>query len=284
MSLRDSKVLVIGCGDIGVPLARELVEDGAVVWGLRRHPAALPAFIHPLAADVTDAESLSVLTDLEFDYVVTTLTPAGFSEQGYRSVFVEGVGKVLAALEKQSSLRRLVHVSSTSVYHQCDGEWVDEDSPTEPTGFSGRALLASEAAVAAAPWPGTVVRFAGIYGPGRRRLIEQVLAGEGCPREPVLYTNRIHRDDCVGVLRHILHRDSMGESGEPVYIGVDSEPVPMWDVKQWLAGQLQVELVREVAPQRRASKRCSNRRLLASGYPLRFADFRAGYRSVLDAG
>lgn len=284
MSLQDSKVLIVGCGDIGVPLAGELVADGAEVWGLRRHPSALPAYIHPLAADVTDAGSLSVLTDMEFDYVLTTLTPAGFSERGYRSVFVGGIDNLLAALAKQTRLRRLVHVSSTSVYHQSDGEWVDEDSPTEPTGFSGRALLDSEVAVAAAPWASSVVRFAGIYGPGRRRLIEQVLAGEGCPREPVLYTNRIHRDDCVGVLRHLLYRDSKGLGCESVYIGVDSEPAPMWEVKQWLAGQLKVSLTCEVSPQRRASKRCSNGRLLASGYALRYADFRAGYRAVLGSG
>lgn len=276
-------MLIVGCGDIGIPLAAALAGLGAEVWGLRRRVARLPAFIHPLAADVTDPRSLSVLADLEFDYVVLTLTPAAFSPRGYAAVFEQGVAHLLEALGEQKRLRRLLHVSSTSVYHQRHGEWVDEHSPTQPDTFSGRSLLRAEQLLASAAAPLTVVRFAGIYGPGRRRLIEQVRSGQGCPQLPVLYTNRIHRDDCVGFLLHLLRRDDAGDGCEALYLGVDSEPASMWDVKYWLAQQLGVELNPETAatPNRRSSKRCSNQRMLNSGYQLLYPDFRRGYHSVL---
>lgn len=287
--MHNSRILIVGCGDIGIPLGCQLVDEGAEVWGLRRNPGPLPGAIHAIAADVTDPASLVSLARLEFDYAVITLTPAGFTEQGYRSVFVDGMRQLLAVLAKQPRLRRVLHVSSTSVYHQHAGEWVDETSATAPTSFSGKALLEGEQLLVEAPLASTVVRFAGIYGPGRRRLIEQVLRGEGCPQEPPLYTNRIHRDDCVGVLKHLLQRDFSGEDCEPLYIGVDSEPVALWEVKQWLAALLGVSLSDTAAAApgktlRRNSKRCSNRRLLASGYRLQYPDFRAGYRSMLTPG
>lgn len=283
--MQGTRILIVGCGDIGIPLARLLVDQGASVWGLRRQPEVLPDFIHPLAADVTQPQSLAVLDDQAFDYVVTTLTPAGFSEAGYRTIFESGIDNLLARLQQQPTVKRILHVSSTSVYHQSEGEWVDENSPTEPSGFSGKSLLAAEARLAASSIPATVIRFAGIYGPGRKRLIEQVRSGQGCPKQPVLYTNRIHRDDCVGVLAHLLALDHNSKPPEPLYIGVDSNPVPMWEVKHWLAEQLGVELDDEavtVSRMRRSSKRCSNERLLASGYELLYPGFRDGYLDLIN--
>lgn len=279
----QGNILIVGCGDIGIPLARHLTANGASVWGLRRQPWLLPDDIHPLAADVTVPESLSVLNSVAFDYVVMTLTPSNITEEGYRRVFVDGVGHLLRQLQQQPHLKRIFHVSSTSVYHQSQGEWVDENSATQPTGFSGQCLLAAEQLLLAADWPATMVRFAGIYGPGRRRLIEQVLAGRGSPRQPPLYTNRIHRDDCVGVLAHLLQLEQAQITLDSVYIGVDSEPVTLWEVKQWLAAQLGVMLNEcgESDNHRRGSKRCSNRRLLACGYSLIYPGFRQGYASLL---
>lgn len=283
--MQSQKILLVGCGDIGIPLAGSLAGQGAEIWGVRRHPEHLPEFVHPIAADVTRPVSLIALSGLPFDYVVITLTPAGFTEAGYHTVFVDGMRNLLAALNREVPPKRIFFVSSTSVYQQSEGEWVDETSPTEPTGFSGRCLLQSERLLAVDSIAETVVRFGGIYGPGRRRLIDQVLAGQGVPREPMLYTNRIHRDDCVGVLEHLIRLDLSGEPLESLYLGVDSNPALMWEVKQWLAEQLGVELREsgEQAPARRNSKRVSNRRLLASGYRLLYPGYREGYRAILDA-
>lgn len=285
--MNGSRVLIVGCGDIGIPLARQLVDRGAAVWGLRRNPDVLPDFIQPVAGDVTRPATLAALAQLNLDYVVVTLTPAGRSEAGYRAVFVDGLRNVLAALGPRSGLRRLVHVSSTSVYHQHAGEWVDEASPTQPETFAGVQLLAGEQLLRASGVPATVVRFAGIYGPGRRRLLDQVRAGVGCPQQPAVYTNRIHRDDCVGVLLHLLQLDWRGTPPAALYVGVDCQPVPMWEVRQWLAARLGVTLTAppaEDASARRGNKRCSNARLLAAGYQFRYPDFRAGYAALLASG
>ena len=286
MTMARANILLVGCGDIGIPLGLQLARSGNAVWGLRRS-TQLPDPITTLHADVTQANTLTSLATLAPDYVVVTLTPGAFSDHAYHSVFVEGTRNLLQQLNvlhnNGSKIRRLFFISSTSVYAQVDGEWVDEHSATEPTGFSGKRLLQAEGLLDDCGIASTVIRFAGIYGPGRRRLIDQVLAGQGCPQNPPLYTNRIHRDDCVGFLAHLIERDQGGEAVEPRYIGVDSAPAPMWEVKHWLASQLR-EAPRELqigTSHRRGSKRCSNQRLLDSGYQLRYPSYQRGYGAVI---
>ena len=278
------RVLIVGCGRIGTPLGQALAADGFAVCGLTR-TSTLPAPLQTLHADVTQADSLNILGDYRFDYVVISLTPGGFSDDHYRRVFIEGLGNVLAAL-RQAAVKRVLFVSSTSVYHQSDGRWVDEDSPVQPTGFSGQRLLEAEQMLIRSDYAYSVVRFAGIYGPGRRRLIDQVRAGVGCARQPALYTNRIHSSDCVGFLQFLINRHQQGKALENCYIGVDSTPVSMWEIKRWLAAELAMDPEQLAPPaegeaSRRNSKRCSNRRLLASGYRLRYPDYRDGYRALL---
>lgn len=276
-SPQGKRLLVVGCGDLGTHLAALLHKQGVEVWGLRRDPSKLPAFIHPLAADVTSPTSLACLSGLQFDSAVISLTPGEFSDQRYRQIFVDGLANVLQVL----SADQLIFVSSSSVYHQSDEQWVDEDSPTTPSSFSGKRLLEAEALLDGYASPTTVVRFAGIYGPGRRRLIEQVINGEG---SPAIYSNRIHRDDCVGFLAHLVLKQWAGVTLPACYLAVDSEPVLLSEVKIWLAGELGIDptTLQAQSATRRGSKRCSNRRMLASGYQLRYPSFREGYQTVLN--
>jgi nucleoside-diphosphate-sugar epimerase len=277
-----SKCLIVGCGDIGIALAEILEAEDCEVWGLRRDCAALPDSIHSIVADVTRIDTLEPLRSISFDLVLVTLTPGAFNDSAYQEVYVEGLRNLLAVLNPEK-LQRVFYVSSTSVYHQCDGGWVDEDSLVRPSNFSGRRLLEAEALLTSSGLATTVIRFAGIYGPGRNRLIEQVSNGQGCSESPPLYTNRIHRDDCVGFLAHLLRLQWQGQALQTCYIGVDNEPVTMWELKQWLAQQLGIspgQLLQE-SMTRRNSKRCSNRRMLASGYRLLYQGYRQGYGALL---
>ena len=134
----------------------------------------------------------------------------------------EGLRNLLAALRQQGqSPRRIIFLSSTAVYGQTRGEWVDESSATEPDHFSGRRLLEAEALLRESGVPAIVLRLGGIYGPRRTRLIDEVRQGRAATsRNGPRYTNRIHRDDCVGALDHLI------ELAEPAdcYLGVDCEP------------------------------------------------------------
>lgn len=282
--MNGADILIAGCGDVGGLLAQRLRDAGHRVAGLRRRAGLLPAGIEPLAADLGEPATLAALRERHFDIVVVTSAAGRFDEDHYRRVYVEGLANLFGVLRGEP---HVLLSSSTAVYHQCHGEWVDEDSPTEPHGFSGRILLQAEALLReCAAHRATVLRFGGIYGPGRERLLREVAAGIGCAREPVRYINRIHREDCAGILQFLVGLLLRGEALAPLYLGVDSEPAPMWEVRHWIAAELGVALDDAAggAQGGRApgSKRCSNRRLLEAGYALRYPDFRAGYAPLIE--
>ena len=280
-----ARVLIAGCGYVGAALAECLVAEGHVVWGLRRDPKGLPPAVRPLAADLTDPGTLRNLPS-SLELVFYTAAPDRLDDAAYRSIYVDGLLHVLDALQHQGQKpRRVFFTSSTVVYAQSGGEWVDEASATEPTHFSGMHMLEAEGLVRSGPFPATVLRLGGIYGPGRVGLIERVRRGEAvCIDGPPTYTNRIHRNDCVGALQHLMSFPQP----EDLYLGVDYEPAEECVVLRWLAGRLGVPPPRVEKPgmggaqrRRAGNKRCRNARLVASGYVFRYPTFRDGYGALL---
>ena len=279
-------ILILGCGDIGVVLGKELLAAGHRVIGARRSVAALKGSgIEPLTLDLSNPAALTALP--QADYVVYLLSADRFDEAAYRAAYPDGLKAVLAAYEARTEQpQRLFFVSSTSVYGQKEGEQVDEAAPAESTGFSGMLLREAEQALQASSLDGTVVRFSGIYGPGRDRLIRQVLEGRIAPKVPPMYSNRIHRDDCAGVLAHLISRDVAGEEVDTLYLASDCAPEPLYEVMAWLAGQLKVESTEVIQSplRKRSSKRCDNSRLLETGYGFRYPSYREGYTQVMKEG
>jgi nucleoside-diphosphate-sugar epimerase len=255
------------------------------VWGLRRRTDALPSSIRPFVADLTVPETLQALPP-GLDVVFYTAAADAPDDDSYRAAYVEGLHNLLRALDHQRQvLRRVFFTSSTGVYAQASGAWVDETSPTEPAEFSGIRVLEGERLLLGSPFPATVLRLGGIYGPGRTRLIERVRRGLAvCPDGPPLYTNRIHRDDCAGALHHLMNVDQPDQ----IYIGVDHEPAEQCEILRWLAAQLGVSPPGVEPPsgsevrRHQSNKRCSNAKLIASGYIFRYPAFRDGYMALLD--
>ncbi len=275
-----ANILIMGCGDLGGATGQRLAEAGHTVWGLRRHPEHIPAPIHPLAGDFGIPDGLPSLPP-NLDTVYFIATPGEFTDAAYRRAYVDGLRNTLGALERGGQRpRRVIFTSSTSVYGADDGRWIDETSPTEPTRFSGRRLCEAEELLSRSPFPGVVVRFGGIYGPGREYHLRKVREGIRGQHEPPVWTNRIHRDDCVGLLVHLF---GLG-SPEPLYLGVDDAPALRHELLAWLAQQMELDPPGEppTPPGEVCGKRCQNTRLHTSGYGLRYPDYRSGYRALLD--
>ena len=295
---RAPRVLIAGCGDVGTALGLALCGRGCDVAGMRRSAEPLPAPLRPLSVDVTDRLALERMTP-DADVVVYAVAAGRRDEDAYRRAYVDGVAALLDVLEGRAGPpRRVFFVSSTSVYGERGGAWVDETTPLQPGGFSGGCLAAGERRMLASPIPATVVRFGGIYGPGRGWLIERARAGARCVDDPPKFTNRIHRDDCAGVLEHLIvrawergrpasieHADDARTGVDDVYVAVDDAPVTECEVLEWLAARLGAPAPRRVrggdAAARGAGKRCSNARLRESGYRFRYPTYREGYAAVL---
>ncbi|WP_295472439.1 NAD-dependent epimerase/dehydratase family protein [uncultured Pseudomonas sp.] len=276
-------LLIAGCGDIGSRLAAQLLPQGWAVHGLRRQVAALSAGVCGVAADLFQPHRPVAWPTGAIDYLVYCATPTERDEAGYRQAYVQGLRHVLSWLrEAGQAPRRVIFVSSSSVYAQSEGEWVDETSPAEAERFSGQVLLEAEGVALGCEWPASVVRLTGIYGPGRNDLSSKVRQGYRVALEPPVYANRIHADDAAGLLAHLLQADARGVVLEDCYLGVDDAPAPLAEVVAWMREYLGVTHWSEQETLRRAgSKRCSNARARALGWVPRYPDYRAGYAALL---
>jgi nucleoside-diphosphate-sugar epimerase len=170
--------------------------------------------IQPISGDILDPPSL-----LQLPAAATVLYAVGLDRTAGRSmheVYVTGLGHVLDTLP---ACERFIYVSSTSVYGQTDGGWVDESSPTEPTEPSGRIVLEAEQLLRSRRPDAIILRFAGIVGPGRFR--KQILSGEPISGDPERWLNLIHVEDGADA---VVAAESRGEPGQTYNI-CDDEPL-----------------------------------------------------------
>ncbi len=273
-------VTLIGCGDIGQRLASLLTTESHSVIGIRRSACTHPN-IEYRRADCSSRAELRQVLPQHSDVIIVTMTPSERSDLGYQQGYVQVVDNLLHILESRAEKpTQILFVSSTSVYAQSQGEWIDEDSLAQPTSFSGRRLLEAEQRLLDSDFNVTIVRFSGIYGPGRHRLIQQVERGEDSPADPPLFSNRIHVQDCARVLKHLMAMPAP----QALYLASDCSPTPLHEVKHWIAKELELADDRpsSVTPSAlRASKKIGNQRLLDSGFEFQYPTFQSGYREVI---
>lgn len=269
------RVLIAGCGDVGNVLAEQLLSEGHTVFGLKRNVATLVDGVVAIAADLTQPHSLTGLP-ANLDWLVFMPTPAERTEKAYRDIFVQGWSNLWNALPQAP--RRCLLVSSTSVYGQSDGAWVNEHSATSPERFNGKVLIEMEELARSCCNHAVVARLSGIYGPGRERLVQAAASGDFKKYQVAGFSNRIHIDDAAAALAHLMALDQP----EATYLVSDDLSVATYDVVSWLAEQTGHPSPRGLPTQAPASgKRVSNQRLRESGYQLKYPDYQAGYSAIL---
>lgn len=286
------RTLIIGCGYIGRWLALEMSRQGHSVTCLRRSAIEDEglhiAGIEVIPLDVSRTSSWHKLEPL-FDWVVNCASSNRGGEESYRAVYLEGTRNLLNWLASAPP-RKYVYTSSTGIYAQNDGSWVDESAETAPASETGKILLQTENLLREAHdrsgFPAIILRVAGIYGPGRTFLLKNFLAGEAVIEgRGDRHLNMVRREDVVGAIRAALERGQPGE----IFNVADGEPVRQGEFYQWLAERLRRPLPPSVEtaepPSRKRSatnKRIANARLREQlGYGFRFPTYRAGYESLI---
>lgn len=279
------RILVAGAGYVGAELAARLAGAGHDVLALRRSPrpasAAAHARVRWLACDLGESRALGALPLAGVDALAYLVAADARDDAAYRRAYVDAFSALLERLAAHGPLRRVLFASSTSVYAQDDGSWLDEASPAEPRDFTGRRVREGEQVARSAGCTAIALRLGGIYGPGRASLIEQVRAGaEPLPPAPH-YTNRIHRDDAARACAHLLAL----ERPAACYVGVDVEPADRADVLRWLAARLGAPAPRGAYDPLAAptGKRCSSALLRSTGFAFTFPSYREGYAALLAA-
>ena len=278
------KVLIIGLGYVGTALAGKLLADGHQVVGLRRGvsdgPSPVNGDVDIREGDISSVDGFGRIQE-SFDWVVHCASSSRGGMDAYRAVFEDGTANLCGWLNRWRP-SRFVFTSSTSVYPQVEGAQVDEDSPAAGAGETGRILAAAESAFLEQP-QSTMLRLAGIYGPDRGHLFLKYLNDEAqITGDPNRYLNQIHCGDVVAAIRHVLQ---LGSPPERLNVA-DNEPVKQVDFFKWLSERLGKDMPSanlDPGKRKRAmtNKRVSNRRLLATGFELKYPTFREGYKSEI---
>jgi nucleoside-diphosphate-sugar epimerase len=280
------RILIAGCGYVGLRLAEKLHGAGHVVFGLRRNPPEVSPFLTWIRGDLTRPQSLFVPENL--DVVVLAAGLRRDTDERYQRLFVDGYRDLLRYFkENHRPIKRVVLVSTTGVFAEQDGNWVDESSPVNSESSPGRFYLEAEELIQQSGWKSVVIRLAGIYGPERFRLITEVR--EGHARRfppPPHYLNHLHADDAAGAIAHL----AVIPDPESLYVASDREPADRNDVLTWIGEQVGISPIPESAPEssrparRSGNKRCRSDRLLASGYVFVHPTFRSGYKLLIKGG
>ncbi|MFM2093717.1 MAG: hypothetical protein RIS70_841 [Planctomycetota bacterium] len=283
-----NRLLVVGCGYLGRRVARRFRDAGKTVYAMTRsaeHAAEFEAMgITPVLADITEPETLSNLPAA--DAVLIAVGYDRGSGKSITEIYVQGLENLLAKLP--DSVRRLVYVSSTGVYAQSDGSWVDESSPCEPVREGGRACLEAENRIAASAFAdrSVVLRLAGIYGPGRLPLRGAIERGEPLDVSGDGYLNLIYVTDAATVVLAAIDFPFAPRT----WLVADGQPVLRRDYYAEVARLLNApppkfcsDGTREHARSRaEADKRISSRRLLEElRVTFAFADYRQGLAAIV---
>lgn len=288
--------LIVGCGYLGRRVAHQWLAAGDMVYALTRSPQHAEEFrqlgLHPVIGDVMQASSLNDLPSVDTVlYAVGLDRTSGFSQ---RDVYVDGLRNVLTVL--RDKVHRFLYISSTSVYGQNSGEWVDENSECHPTRPNGQVCLDAEQLVreffpqdpAGSSASATIFRLAGIYGPDRLlSKIQTLRQGSVLRGNPLGWLNLIHVDDAVRVLQAC----ETAAKTSPCYLVADDQPMPRLEYYSLLASLVdapppQFEPVTPAADStgKGLNKRCSNARLHADlGVRLAYPSYREGLPHALNA-
>jgi nucleoside-diphosphate-sugar epimerase len=293
-SLRGRRLVIFGCGYVGTAVTREALALGMQVEALTRNPERAVALadlgVRTLTADLA-AVSWHELIAPGPEFVLNCVSSGGWGMEGYQRSYVDGMRSILG-WARRGAVGTLVYTSSTSVYPQTGGRVVDETASTEGVGESRRILIEAEAMLREASsvcdrW--FILRLAGIYGPGRHHLLDQIrngateLPGSGSHR-----LNLAHRDDIVAAI--LAAFASPSSVGNRIFNVTDDIAAKKAEVVRWLAvkvGRMPPRFSGGAASTRGgfagpADRLISNARLKAElGWQPKYPSFREGYTNVL---
>lgn len=271
---KPGRLFCFGLGYTAQALARALEPEGWRVVGTQREGGGLR---------FARGQPLDPAVFADATHILSSVPP---DEAGDPVLDVHA-----ADLARLQGVRWVGYLSTTGVYGDRGGGWVDETTPENPVGPRGRRRVEAERRWRALPLPVHVFRLAGIYGPGRNQLAALRRGEAKRIDKPGQVFSRIHVDDIVRALRLSMARPQPGA----VYNVADDEPAPPQDVVAYAAALLGVEppplipfAQAQLSPMAASfyaeSKRVSNARLKQTlGWRPLYPSYREGLRALLQA-
>ncbi|HEY0966785.1 MAG TPA: NAD-dependent epimerase/dehydratase family protein [Opitutaceae bacterium] len=288
--LTGRRLIVFGAGYVGSAVVLAAREQGMEVTALTRNPdkaAALAlAGVRTVVADLSSSEWHAQLSP-DTDFILNCVSSGGGGLEGYRKSYVDGLRSILDWARSTPSPGMLIYTGSTSVYPQDGGVRVSEEASTAESTGNARILLEAEDLVRA--WAGRwfILRLAGIYGPGRHHLLDQLRAGaDTLAGQGEHHLNLIHRDDIVTAILAAFRAPSSVPSG--IFNVADDGAAPKATLVKWIAARLGCPEPAFSGEPVTGRRRGTPDRVIANdrikrvlGWQARYPTFRDGYAAFL---
>ena len=284
--MKSNSCVFIGSGDLAVRSAGLLGDLGLRLYGACRNPDVLPPLFKGIEADYTRLGALKFLELLAPDFLILTFKPIKPDLLGYKQGFVNAAQNLVDGLGKHiPSL--VIFVSSTRIFAENDGGWVNELSPRTETVPLGKSIVEAEELMRRAGLPLVSLYCSGLYGFPTDYLVKRLKEGVFSSKLDKSFTNRIHRQDVARVFAWLIDSKLNQERLQNAYILSDSYPASRMEIELWLSEKFGLsDFDRkkiDALSTRGGNKRCDNGQLLTAGYKLLYPDFKSGYESILES-
>ncbi|MBC7662092.1 MAG: NAD-dependent epimerase/dehydratase family protein [Chitinophagaceae bacterium] len=273
------KLLIAGAGYLGLALAESLRGSDTKCYLARRSPLEVEGCI-TVACDFTDPSTLVQLPMVESIYYAVAADSR--SEEAYEKAYFIGLQNLIHHYQQRGLAPRFYLSSTTSVYAASNGERVSENERNLVSATPSRHMVRGEQLLLQSGFQGAILRYGGIYGPERTGMLRrvrdklEVLA----PNAPQ-YTNRIHRDDAVGIAKFLMGKPT---DGMMILNAVDQEASLRDDVIRYVLKALQMkedDYPFDLTQVSASHKRVDSTKLQSLGYRYIFPSYREGYASLL---
>jgi nucleoside-diphosphate-sugar epimerase len=261
------RILIVGCGDLGVRLAKNLSGQNIEIFAIKRNTQSLPTFIKPIAWDVTADEKIQI--PHLFDSIFFSVAPSDHSEESYRKTYLKGFQNISHLIQDSA---QVFFISSTGVYSQNNGEWVNEESETKPTKYSGKILLETERWIEKNIPQTTIVRFSGLYSKERNSTVEKIKNNQFGKIPMNKISNRIHLEDAARILVFLYQK----KKKQAIYIGTDSHPTLYCDIVDWYCKKNKIDFTKPIL-QKIENKKISNKKIISEGFSFLYPSYQEGF-------
>lgn len=279
----SARYLIIGQGDIGLEVTNTLAVGQKQVTGLAR--SERQAYDLDDKADYLQADALKLTAEQiqDFTHIAIIVAPNSYEAENYKNTYL-GIAQHIAELQSQlPQLTRVVFISSTGVYGQDEGQWIDETvEPQLPKREASQYILQAEQVLQQAYGDrAVIIRPSGIYGEQRLMRVRKAKEQQKEPMPQYAWTNRIMDTDLINIIVQVLLEDN--DDVKPMYLATDYAPVTSFELTSWLA-----EKLNSTAPILESDANSSNPsgKRLHSNIPrdwLQFADWQSGYSHILQS-
>ncbi|MDO8541039.1 MAG: NAD-dependent epimerase/dehydratase family protein [Opitutaceae bacterium] len=285
------RLVIFGCGYVGAAVAAEALRRGMLVTAVTRNAANAVLMraegINAVVADLATTQWHGRVPDAP-ELALNCVSAGSGGVEGYRHSYVDGMASIVAWARDRGAVGTVLYTSSTSVYPQADGAVVDEAAPTTAAGERGRILLEAErqlreSTAACHRW--FILRIAGIYGPGRHHVLDQVRAGE-LPGVGGHHLNLAHRDDIANAIWACFAAPTRIK--DQIFNVADDQPASKTEVVAWLAARIDRPVPSFTGEPHSARRTITPDRVIANaklkstlGWSPRYPSFREGYEILL---